>query len=92
MVYAVRDIREAIFKEELEQEAAKRGNFKLVILESDKGHFARVDIMKTKLDAPLDAYDYFLCGPKPMVKRLQKDLMAAAVPKTSIHTETFEFR
>lgn len=48
--------------------------------------------MKTKLADPLDTYDYFLCGPKPMVDGLIRDLKAEGVKRARIHTEAFEFR
>lgn len=92
LVYAARDIKDAIFLEELKERAAALGNVKLVPLFSDEGNFARVDIMKTKLTDPLDTYDYFLCGPKPMVNGLIRDLGAEGVTRARIHTEAFEFR
>lgn len=92
LVYAVRDRSEALFLSEIEEKAKELGNLKVVLLESGLGQFARVDIMKEKLSGSLDSYDYFLCGPKPMVKGLSKDLKAGNVPKNSIHTEAFEFR
>ena len=92
LVYAVREEKEALFLEELDQHAAKLPNLKIVSLYSNKGEFARVDIMKTKIDGALSDYDFFLCGPKPMLKGLIKDLKAARVPSNSIHTEAFEFR
>lgn len=92
LVYAARDVNDAIFLEELKERAAALGNVTLVPLFSDEGNFARVDIMKTKLSDPLDTYDYFLCGPKPMVDSLIRDLKAQGVARARIHTEAFEFR
>lgn len=92
LVYAARNKTDAIFLEELEARAAELGNITLVPLFSDEGNFARVDIMKEKLPDPLESYDYFLCGPKPMVDGLVKGLRKEGVPRTSIHTEAFEFR
>lgn len=92
LVYASRDRSEAIFLEELNERAAELGNITLVPLFSDEGNFARVDIMKTKLPDPLDTYEYFMCGPKPMVNGLMKDLKKEGVKRDRIHTEAFEFR
>ena len=64
----------------------------IVPLFSDKGNFARVDIMKTKLPDPLNSYEYFMCGPKPMTDALRKGLKAEGVTRKQIHTEAFEFR
>lgn len=49
-------------------------------------------MMKTKLPDPLNTYDYFLCGPKPMVDGLIGGLKAEGVGRAHIHTEAFEFR
>ncbi len=92
LVYAARDASEAIFLEELTKRASALGNVTIVPLFSDEGNFARVDMMKQKLPDPLDNYDYFLCGPKPMVGNLMKDLKAEGVARGNIHTEAFEFR
>lgn len=92
LVYAARDQQDAIFLEELKERTAELGNVTLVPLFSDQGSFARVDIMKTKLPDPLDAYDYFMCGPKPMVDGIMADLKKSGVPRDRIHTEAFEFR
>jgi predicted ferric reductase len=64
----------------------------LVPLFSDEGNFARVDMMKQKLPDPLDTYEYFMCGPKPMVDGIMKDLREEGVVRNRIHTEAFEFR
>ena len=91
-VYAARNRDEAIFLDELEARAAELGNVTLVPLFSDEGSFARVDMMKAKLPDPLDTYDYFLCGPRPMIDGLIKGLRKEGVPRARIHTEAFEFR
>ncbi len=92
LVYASRNVDDAIFLDELRKRAAELGNVTLVPLFSDDGDFARVDIMKVKLPDRLDSYDYFLCGPKPMVNGLINDLKAEGVKRGQIHTEAFEFR
>lgn len=92
LVYAARDVGDAIFLDELRTRAAELGNVTLVPLFSDVGDFARVDIMKQKLPDPLNSYDYFMCGPKPMVNGLMADLQKEGVARRQIHTEAFEFR
>lgn len=92
LVYAAREEQDAIFLDELKTRAAELGNVTLVPLFSDEGNFARVDIMKTKLPDPLGTYDYFMCGPKPMVDGLMADLKKEGVARERIHTEAFEFR
>ena len=76
----------------LQERAAALGNVTLVPLFSDEGNFARVGIMKQKLPDPLDSYDYFMCGPKPMIDTLTSDLKKEGVSRRRIHTEAFEFR
>lgn len=92
LVYAAREEKDAVFLEELKARAENLGNVTLVPLFSDEGNFARVDMMKIKLPDDLSTYDYFLCGPKPMVESLVNDLRKEGVDKTQIHTEAFEFR
>ncbi len=92
LVYAARDQQDAIFLDELKARAAKLGNVTLVPLFSDEGHFARVDKMKENLPDPLSTYEYFMCGPKPMVDGLMKGLRKEGVARKNIHTEAFEFR
>lgn len=92
LVYAAREAQDAIFLDELKARCAELGNIVLVPLFSDEGNFARVDMMKAKLPNPLDSYDYFMCGPKPMIDTIQRDLKAEGVARHRIHTEAFEFR
>lgn len=92
LVYAAREERDAIFLDELRARANELPNVTLVPLFSDEGNFARVDMMQQKLPDLLESYDYFMCGPKPMIDGLMKDLKKVGVPRTRIHTEAFEFR
>lgn len=92
LVYAAREEKDAIFLDELKTRAAELGNVTLVPLFSDEGNFARVDMMQEKLPDALESYDYFMCGPKPMIDGLMQDLKKAGVPRARIHTEAFEFR
>jgi len=92
LVYAARNKADALFLDELKTRAAELGNVTLVPLFSDEGNFARVDIMKSRLPDPMETYDYFMCGPKPMVNALMADLKKQGVERSRIHTEAFEFR
>ena len=92
LVYASRNAEDAIFLDELQARAETLPNLTVIPLFSDEGQFAKVTIMQEKLPDPLETYEYFLCGPKPMVDGIMKDLRKTGVPKTSIHTEAFEFR
>lgn len=92
LVYAAREAQDAIFLDELKERAAFLGNVTLVPLFSDEGNFARVDIMKQKLPDPLNTYEYFMCGPRPMTDGIMADLRKEGVRRNRIHTEAFEFR
>ena len=92
LVYAAREERDAIFLEELKELSVEHGNVTLVPLFSDEGNFVRVDKMKEKLPEPLNTYEYFMCGPKPMVEGLASGLKKEGVKREKIHTEAFEFR
>lgn len=90
--YASRNEEEALFLEEIKERAQKLGNITLYPLFSDVGEFARIDVAKDRLPEPLDSYEYFICGPKPMVDGLMRDLRKEGVQRKNIHTEAFEFR
>lgn len=90
--YAARNKEEAIFLDELEAIAADRVNITLYPLFSDEGDFARVDAAKERLPGQLTDYEYFICGPKPMVEGLMKDLKTEGVKRKAMHVEAFEFR
>jgi len=90
--YASRNEEEALFLDEVRARAQELGNITLYPLFSDSGEFASVDSAKDRLPGSLDAYEYFICGPKPMVEGWLRDLKSEGVKRKSIHTEAFEFR
>lgn len=90
--YAARNKEEAIFLEELRTIAAERDNLTLYYFFSEDGDFARVDAAKERLPGALTDYEYFICGPKPMVEGLMKDLKKEGVKRKAMHVEAFEFR
>lgn len=92
LAYAARSAEEALYLDELREHEKRLGNVKVIPLFSEDGVFARVEVMQEKLSDPLSSYDYFLCGPKPMLDGLTKDLKKQGVARENIHTEAFEFR
>lgn len=90
--YAARNREEAIFLEELQAIEAERDNLTLYSFFSEDGDFARVDAAKERLPGALTDYEYFICGPKPMVEGLMKDLKKEGVKRKAMHVEAFEFR
>ncbi len=93
LIYRVRDAREIVFREELETLARARG--------------ARVHYLVGKRDGPagdqLDAgslerlvpdvreRDVYLCGPGPMMKRVERSLGRLGMPQRQIHAERFAY-
>ena len=90
--YAARNKEEAIFLDELEAIASNRENITLYSFFSDDGDFARIDAAKERLPGQLTDFEYFICGPKPMVDGLMKDLKKEGVKRKAMHVEAFEFR
>ena len=91
-VYATRNKDEALFLDEIQMQADDLGNFRVISLLSDEGNFANIDVLKDTLDQSLKDYDYFMCGPKPMIDGLMKDLKASGIQRRRIHTGAFDFR
>ncbi len=91
-VYATRNREEALFLDEIQSCTAELGNISIHPLFSDQDEFARIDIAKEKLSGFLTEYEYFICGPKPMVDGFVRDLKKEGVLRSKIHTEAFEFR
>lgn len=90
--YAARNKEEAIFLEELQAIEADRDNLTLYSFFSEDGDFARIDAAKERLPGALTDYEYFICGPKPMVEGLMNDLKKEGVKRKAMHVEAFEFR
>lgn len=92
LIYAAREEPDALFLDELKDRAKELGNVKVIPLFSERGEFARVDKMKENLPDDFAQYEFFLCGPKPMIDGISNDLKKAGVSRNRIHTEAFEFR
>ena len=90
-VYVTRNKEDALFLDEIQKQANDLGNFCFISLLSDAGNFANIDVLKDTLDQSLKDYDYFMCGPKPMIDGLMRYLKASGVKRRRIHTEAFEF-
>ncbi len=90
---------EHVMKEHLEVIAAKHANVHLVVMYSDprdedeigidyteKG---RVSVELFKRLLPSNNYDYYFCGPPPMMNALFEDLRGWEVPEDRVHYEAF---
>lgn len=97
--YGVRTGREAIYKEVLKEIARKHVNVRMKICFSDPepsdkegedyqhGERVSVDLFKRLL--PSNNYDFYICGPPPMMQTLVPDLEKWGVPEKKIHFEAF---
>jgi uncharacterized protein len=99
LFYGVRNSAEHVMKEHLEALAAKHPNFRLHVCYSrplprdtkgadyhSEGH---VDIALLRLTLPLGPYQFYVCGPRPMMESLVPALRAWGVAERNIHTEAF---
>lgn len=95
----VRDRKEHVFKEHLEKLAAEHDNIKLMICYSQPGkddvkgrdyqHAERVTVDLFKKVLPSNNYDYYMCGPGPMMESVVSGLEKWGVPEAKIHYEAF---
>jgi hypothetical protein len=99
LFHCVRNGREHAFKPTLEDLARSHPNFHLNLVYSkpdpddrqgrDFQHagYVNVDLLKRVL--PQASYDFYVCGPPPMMASLLPALRAWGVPEGSIHFEAF---
>ncbi len=88
-----------LFKEHLQQAAARQENLRLHVCYSrpdqtdvlgrDFHHPGRVSVDLLKQLLPANNYDYFLCGPGPFMHSIHEGLTAWGVPEKDIHYEAF---
>ena len=97
--YGVRNSAEHVMKEHLEQIAAEHENVHLVVCYSNPGdddvagrdyqHAERVSVNLFQRVLPSSNYDFYMCGPPPMMNTLVPELAAWGVPEKNIHFEAF---
>lgn len=98
LIYANRNEEAVIFKKELDEIAAKHPNFKLVYVYDDPKE--RINdlqtglVTKEKAKALLDKFglnadEYFICGPGPLMENVKSALEDLKTPKEKIHIEYF---
>jgi len=95
----VRNGREHIMKEHLEQMARANNRLRLHIAYSrpdksdvkgrDYQHEGRVDMALLRQQLPSNNFDFFMCGPSSMMKDLTDGLKAWGVPEANVHQEAF---
>ena len=97
--YGVRDSNEHVMKEHLEQIARENENVRLCICYSrpkdtdvegkDYQYAERVSVDLFKRILPSNNYDFYMCGPPPMMNTVVPDLEAWGVPEKHVHFEAF---
>lgn len=97
--YGVRNRSEHVMKEHLEALARDNENIYLHVCYSDPTeddvegrdyqHAERVSVDLFKRVLPSNNYDFYICGPPPMMESLVRDLDEWGVPDASVHFEAF---
>ena len=97
--YGVRHGAEHIMKEHVAALAAKHSQINLHVcysnptaddkLGADYQHHGRVGVDLFKELLPSSNYDYYMCGPGPMMESVVKGLAAWGVPDDRVHYEAF---
>ena len=97
--YGVRNRAEHAMKEPLEKIAAENPNVRLHVcyskpdatdeLGKDYQHAERVSVDLFKKVLPSSNYDYYICGPGPLMESITSGLADWGVPKENVHYETF---
>lgn len=99
LFYGVRNGREQVMREHLESQARQHANFHLHICHSDPlpdevvgrdyHHAGRVGIDLLRLQLPLNQYQFYVCGPGPMMASIVAGLEDWGVADARIHFEAF---
>jgi len=97
--FGVRNRAEHIMKEHLQRLALENPNVHLNICYSnpaeddiqgkDYHHRERVSVDLFKKLLPSNNYQFYICGPPPMMNQITQDLMAWGVPEKSVFFEAF---
>ena len=97
--YGVRNSKEAVMAEHLSQIGKEYENVKMCICFSSPGeedkegenytYAERVSVELFKRVLPSNNYDFYMCGPPPMMNTVVPDLEKWGVPNKHIHFEAF---
>jgi ferredoxin-NADP reductase len=99
LFYGIRNSGEIIMKSHIKLLESAHSNFHLWICASrplpedrlgiDHNHHGRVDINFLRAQLPNNAYQFYICGPAPMLESMVPDLEEWGVPEARIHYEAF---
>jgi ferredoxin-NADP reductase len=98
--YGVRNRAEHVMKEQLEALALEHSNIHLHVCASkpdpdfyelgrDYHHEGRVSVDLFRQLLPSNNFDFYICGPGPMMQSITEGLKEWGVPEKNIHFETF---
>jgi predicted ferric reductase len=96
LFYGAPDWDGILFRERLEALAAQLDLEVVHVLErppegwtGERG-FIDADLLRRRLPKRFERYQYFVCGPTPMMDAMEGALVAVGVPDERVHTERFE--
>ena len=90
LYYGVEHEEEAHFLDELREIAARRGDFRVVVVPRDRDGFLTAERLVEEL-GDLSRTDVLICGPPAMIHNLRAQLHAVGVPDARIDAEEFDF-
>lgn len=91
LYYSVKSKEEIIAKEELEDIALSRKNFRVIFwCVDEKGYLSASEI--SKISGDLENKDIFLCGPPAFMESLRGQFINLKADKDRIHWEKFNFK
>ena len=88
--YCVEHADEAHFLEELEAIAARRTDFRIVVVPRDQDGFLTAERLENEI-GELSSAHTLICGPPAMIESLKSQLVDRGMPSAQIHAEEFGF-
>ena len=86
LYYCVNSSSDAVFLDELKQTQKLNPNFSVHLISADRD--GMMDISKLH---EIDGRTIYMCGPKPMLRKLTNQLRQSGIPRDRIHYEDFDF-
>jgi predicted ferric reductase len=93
LIYRVSSLRDAVFRRELEEIAARR-EAKVWFVAGRRAELAGNPLSGGELTRRVPGlidHDVYLCGPPGLTAAVTRELLDAGVPRRQIHRESFEF-
>ena len=93
LIYRVSSLRDAVFRRELEQIAARR-EARVWFVAGSRAELETNPLTAGELTRRVPGlidHDVYLCGPPGLTAAVSRELLDAGVPRRQIHRESFEF-